>query len=125
MDLGLDRFQGQLDRLNRIPRAYRMAMMPAIVILISAAYIYFLYLPAKQQLTSVREQHLQLQRKLAEVRAVASNEDAVKAEITALERKLSEALRKEYINITFTVEVVSLELRQALSRFEFISGMLL
>ncbi|MBW2396576.1 MAG: type 4a pilus biogenesis protein PilO [Deltaproteobacteria bacterium] len=94
MELNLDQFQGQLDKLNKLPRAYRMAIAPAIVILISALYVYFLYLPAKQQLTSVHDQHLQLQRKLAEVRAVASNEDAVKAEIAALERKLSVALRQ-------------------------------
>lgn len=94
MDFSLDQFQGQLDRLNKLPRAYRMAMMPAIIVLIASAYVYFLYLPTNQQLTSVNDQHLQLQRKLAEVRAVASNEDAVKAEIAALERKLSEALRQ-------------------------------
>jgi type IV pilus assembly protein PilO len=90
----LDKFQGQLDKLNKLPRAYRMAMMPAIVLIIAAAYVYFMYLPTKQQLTSASDQHLQLQRKLAEVRAVASNEDAVKAEIAALERKLREALRQ-------------------------------
>lgn len=94
MDFGLDQFQGQFDRLNKLPRAYRMSMMPAIIVLICAVYVYFLYLPAKQELTSVHEQHLQLQRKLAEVRAVASNEDAVKAEIAALEHKLSMALRQ-------------------------------
>ena len=94
MDYGLDQFQGQLDRLNKLPRAYRMSMIPAIIVLVCAVYVYFLYLPAKQELTSVHEQHLQLQRKLAEVRAVASNEDAVKAEIEALEHKLSMALRQ-------------------------------
>ncbi len=94
MDLGLDQFQGQLDRLNKLPRAYRMALMPAILVVIAALYVYFLYMPAKQELTAQREQHLQLQRKLAEVRAVASNEEAVKAEIAALELKLKDALRQ-------------------------------
>ncbi len=94
MDFNLDQFQGQLERLNKLPRAYRMAIAPVILVLIGAVYVYFLYLPVKQQLTAVGDQHLQLQRKLAEVRAVASNEDAVQAEIAALERKLSVALRQ-------------------------------
>jgi len=90
----LDKVQVQLEKLNKLPRAYRLAMIPAIVLLFASTYIYFLYLPAKQQLTAARDNHLQMQRKLAEVRAVASNEDAVKAEIAALERKLKDALRK-------------------------------
>ncbi|MCP3984869.1 MAG: type 4a pilus biogenesis protein PilO [bacterium] len=94
MDFNLDQFQGQLERLNKLPRAYRMAIAPVILVLIGAVYVYYLYLPVKQQLTAVGDQHLQLQRKLAEVRAVASNEDAVQAEIAALERKLSVALRQ-------------------------------
>lgn len=94
MDLKMDRLQAQLDRLAKVPRPYRLAMMPAIVFLVGAAYVYFLYLPTKHELTSARDQHLQMQRKLAEVRAVASNEDAVKAEIAALERKLKDALRQ-------------------------------
>lgn len=90
----LENIQGQLDKLNKLPRPYRLAMVPAIVVIVVAAYVYFLYLPTKQELTSASDQHLQMQRKLAEVRAVASNEDAVKAEIAALERKLRDALRQ-------------------------------
>ncbi len=94
MDFSLDNIQGQLDKLNKLPRAYRLAMLPAIVVVVAAVYIYFMYLPAKQELNSANDQHLQMQRKLAEVRAVASNEEAVKAEIAALERKLRDALRQ-------------------------------
>lgn len=94
MDFSLDNVQGQLDRLNKLPRAYRLAMLPAIVVIVAAVYVYFMYLPAKQELNAANDQHLQMQRKLAEVRAVASNEEAVKAEIAALERKLRDALRQ-------------------------------
>ena len=90
----LEKFQGQLDKLNKLPRAYRIAMMPTIVVVIAAAYVYFGYLPTKEQLSAASDQHLQMQRKLAEVRGVASNEEAVKAEIAALQRNLREALRQ-------------------------------
>jgi len=62
VDFSLDSFQGQLDKLNKLPRTYRLAMLPAIVVVVAAVYIYFLYLPAKQELNSARDQHLQMQR---------------------------------------------------------------
>jgi len=94
MNLGGEQLQGQLEKLAKLPRPYRMALMPAIVVLVAAVYVYFLYLPAKQTLDLTVEQNLQLQRKLSEVRSVASNEEAVKAEIVALEKKLAIALRQ-------------------------------
>lgn len=94
MDLGLDRFQGRLEKLQKLPRAYRMALIPAIAIVVAAAYVYMLYMPTRAQLDDLRGQQLQLQRKLAEVRSVASNEERVKQEIEELERKLAVALRQ-------------------------------
>lgn len=94
MDLNLDQVQAQLDKLGRLPRAYRVALLPAIAIAVVAAYAYFLYMPTKASLDSSREQYLQAQRKLSEVRSVAANEEAVKAEIEVLERKLAVALRQ-------------------------------
>jgi len=94
MDFGLDTVQAQLDKLGKLPRAYRMAMLPALVVLVAAIYVYFLYLPASGQLEMARDQNLQLQRKLSEVRSVAANEEAVKEEIASLERKLAIALRQ-------------------------------
>ncbi len=93
-DFGLDQIQGQLDKLGRLPKPYRLAMLPAVVVLVAAVYVYFLYLPASQTLETARDQHLQLQRKLSEVRSVAANEDAVKEEISVLEKKLAIALRQ-------------------------------
>jgi type IV pilus assembly protein PilO len=94
MNLSLDELTGALEKLAKLPRSYRMAMLPAIVVLVSVVYVYFMYLPTKSTLESVRDQHLQLQRKLTEVRTVAGNEEAVKAEIAALEKKLDVALRQ-------------------------------
>jgi len=94
MDLSLDELNGALEKLAKLPKSYRMAMLPAIVVLVCAVYVYFLYLPANSGLETIRDQQLQLQRKLSEVRTVAGNEEAVKAEIAALERELEVALRQ-------------------------------
>ena len=94
MDMGLDELTGAFEKLAKLPRSYRTAMLPAIAVLVGAVYIYFLYLPASSNLEGIRDQQLQLQRKLAEVRTVAGNEEAVKEELAALERKLEVALRQ-------------------------------
>jgi type IV pilus assembly protein PilO len=94
MDLGLDELTGVFEKLAKLPKSYRVALLPAIVVLVCAVYVYFLYLPAASTLEGIRDQQLQLQRKLAEVRTVAENEEAVKQEIAALEKKLDVALRQ-------------------------------
>ena len=94
MDLSLDELTGAFEKIAKLPKSYRMAMLPAIVLLVCAVYVYFLCLPTKSNLESIRDQQLQLQRKLSEVRSVAGNEEAVKEEIAALERKLEVALRQ-------------------------------
>jgi type IV pilus assembly protein PilO len=71
-----------------------MAIVPAIVAIVGAGYVYFFFMPARAELNIAQQQHMQLQRKLAEVRSVASNEEAVKAEIAILEKKLEVALRQ-------------------------------
>ncbi len=94
MDMGLDELTGVFEKLAKLPKSYRMALLPAIVVLVCAVYVYFLYLPATSTLEGIRDQQLQLQRKLTEVRTVAGNEEAVKEEIAALEKKLDVALRQ-------------------------------
>lgn len=94
MDFGLDELTGALEKVAKLPKSYRTALLPAIVVLVGAVYIYFLYLPAKSDLEGIQDQQLQLQRKLAEVRTVAGNEEAVKQEIFELEKKLEVALRQ-------------------------------
>jgi type IV pilus assembly protein PilO len=94
MDLGLDQLTGAFEKLGKLPKSHRTIILPVIAVLVCAAYVYFLYLPASRNLDQIRDQHLQLQRKLAEVRTVAGNEEAVKQEIAALEKKLEIALRQ-------------------------------
>ena len=94
MDLGLDKFQVHLDKLARLSKGLRAALFGGVVLLVFGAYGYFFYLPASQELAKVEQEQLQLQRKLSEVRAVAANEQAVRDEIAALEKKLVVALRQ-------------------------------
>lgn len=94
MELGLEKYGAQLDKLAKLPRPARMALVPLVVVLVVAAYGYLFYLPASRELATAQEQSLQLQRKLAEVRSVANNKDAVQKEIGVLEKKLAAALRQ-------------------------------
>lgn len=94
MDLGLEKFGPQLDKLAKVPRAYRLALLPVIAVLVGAAYAYLLYLPKAGELEKLRSEELQLQRRLNEVRAVAENMGKFEEEIAILERKLKIALRQ-------------------------------
>lgn len=94
MDFGLDKFGAQIDKLGKIPRAYRMALLPVVAVLVGAAYAYLGYLPKAAELEKLRADQLQLQRRLNEVRAVAENLAKFEEEIAVLERKLKIALRQ-------------------------------
>jgi type IV pilus assembly protein PilO len=94
MDFGMDKFGQHLDKLSKVPRAYRLALLPAVAILVGGLYGYFVYLPKASQVEGLRSEQLQLQRRLSEVRAVAENVGKFEEEIAALERKLKIALRQ-------------------------------
>ena len=94
MDLGLESLQQSLDKLSKLPRAYRLALLPALVALVGGAYVYFFYLPVQAELERLHGQEMKLRRKLSEVRSVANNEEKVKQEIEVLQRKLKVALRQ-------------------------------
>lgn len=94
MELGLDSIQVHLDKLARLSKGLRTAVFGGLVAVIFGGYGYFLYMPKSDELAKAEQEHLQLQRKLSEVRAVAANEQAVRDEIAALEKKLAVALRQ-------------------------------
>ena len=94
LDMNLDQITGQLEKLTKLPKAARVGLVPAIVIAVVGAYVYFSYLPAKEQMKQVQAQQQQLQRKLNEVRAVAGNLEKFQAEIADLEAKFKVALRQ-------------------------------
>jgi type IV pilus assembly protein PilO len=94
MELNLDKLQVHFDKLARLPKSVRMAVVPVLMALVLGVYGSLFFLPARDELATAEQQLLQLQRKLSEVRAVAANEQAVRDEIAMLEKKLVVALRQ-------------------------------
>ncbi|HTF33961.1 MAG TPA: type 4a pilus biogenesis protein PilO [Myxococcota bacterium] len=94
MELGLDKLQGSFDKVTKLPRPYRMAFVPVIVVIVFALYGWMFYAPASTELESLRSQQLELQRKLNEVRSVTQNLGAFEEELGRLDRELTIALRQ-------------------------------
>jgi type IV pilus assembly protein PilO len=94
MDLGLDKIQGGFEKVAKLPKAYRIAMLPAVMAIVVGVYLYTFWSPAHAQLEGLRAQQLELQRKLNEVRAVAANLGAFEEELGRLDKELTVALRQ-------------------------------
>lgn len=94
MDLGTEQLEAGLAKFQKLPRAYRIAVYPAIVAVVLGLYAYFFYLPTRDQLQAVRSKQFELQRRLNEVRSVAANMGAFEEEVAGLEQRLKLALRQ-------------------------------
>lgn len=94
MELGLNKLQGSLDKLTKLPRPYRMAMVPAVAVIVFVLYGYAVYMPYSKDLEALRSQELELQRKLNEVRSVTQNLGEFEEELGRLDRELTVALRQ-------------------------------
>ena len=94
MALDLDSLQGPLDKLQRIPHVYRVAMVPLVCVLIVAVYAYFFYRPASAERDTLQAELETLQKKVSEVRAIVSNLTAFERELAELEERLAQALRR-------------------------------
>jgi len=93
MDLGLNQIQSQLERFAKLPKPYRMAAMPLLVILVLGIYTYWFFLPARDELGAVENQEREVQRKVSEVRSIVANLAAFEQELGDMEKKLTIALR--------------------------------
>lgn len=94
MELGLDNLQVYVEKLARLPKPYRMALVPAAAALVILVYGYFFFLPARQNLSRLHAQERQLTRQVSEVRAVVENAAAFKKELQGLKVKLARALQR-------------------------------
>ena len=94
LDIGLDQIQGQLDKFAKLPKPYRMAAIPVIVMLVLGTYGWFFYRPAAEARTVAEAKERDLERKVSEVRAIISNLSAFEQEITEMEKSLKQALRQ-------------------------------
>ena len=94
MDLGLDKFQGSLDKFAKLPRPYRMAMVPLVALLVLGSYGWFVYRPARAEVLKAEAQERDLERKVSEVRAIVANLAAFETELAEMEQRLKQALRQ-------------------------------
>lgn len=86
--------QARLEQVTKLPLAARAAIMLAVALLIGTTYYFSTYQGAKERLEILQAKELELERKLSEVRSIASNIAAFEEEITNLEIRLSDALRQ-------------------------------
>jgi len=92
--LGLDKLQGGLDKFAKLPKPYRMAMVPLVAVLVLGGYGWFVYKPARAEALAAEAKASDLERQVSEVRAIVSNLAAFEAEIADLEQRLKQALRQ-------------------------------
>jgi len=93
MEMKFD-IEEQLQIIAKVPKAARMGIVAALLVCIAAGYYFMSYAPKSSQVTQLRTQAQQLQRKLNNVRAVATNLGAFEQEVTDLERDLEKALKQ-------------------------------
>jgi len=93
MDLNFD-FDDQLEKLAKVPRTIRMAVVAAILVGVASGYWFFMYQPKADEVAMLRANAQQLQRKLSNIRAVASNVGEFEVEVAELERELEKALKQ-------------------------------
>ena len=86
--------EGKLEQIAKLPRAARVAIVFGISAIVAASYYFMSYSGTQTRLQQLRVREAELQRKLGEVRSVASNITAFEDEIAQLEGKLARALRQ-------------------------------
>jgi type IV pilus assembly protein PilO len=86
--------EGKLDQIAKLPRAIRVGIVFGISVIVAVSYYFMSYTGTQTDLQNLRVQEAELQRKLGEVRSVASNLGAFEAEIAQLEGKLARVLRQ-------------------------------
>lgn len=86
--------QNRLDQVAKLSRGARLGIVAAVCAAIAAGYYFLVFEGRNAELTQLRAQEVELQRKLSEVRSIAANIAAFEAEIADLEIKLAAALRQ-------------------------------
>lgn len=92
MDLGLDKLDPALEKFSKLPKPYRMALIPALVVALCGIYYVLVYGGVSTQLEILENNRDQEQRKLNEARSAASNVGPFEEELAKLQRSLENAL---------------------------------
>ena len=87
-------FDEKLEQLAKVPKAIRLAVVSALLLLIVAGYWYTSYQPNQTARKALVVKAQELQRNLNNARSVANNVAGFEAEVAGLERDLDLALRQ-------------------------------
>ena len=90
----LRKFEPAVDRMMKISRVARLAVVAAFVMVLAGGYYAASYRPAEQQVNILRDEVKTLQRKLAKVRVVAEDLLKFEQEINSLQNDLDLALQQ-------------------------------
>ena len=90
----LHKFEPVLDRMMKISRLARLAVIAAFVLVLAGGYYAASYRPVEQQVDTLRDEVQTLQRKLAKVRVVAEDLLKFEEEVASLQSDLDLALQQ-------------------------------
>jgi type IV pilus assembly protein PilO len=93
MDVNFD-FDELIEKLAKIPKPIRLLSVSAVLVAVAAGYWFMSYEPKAAEVGMLLENSKELQRKLNNVRTVASNLGEFEQEVANLERRLDKALRQ-------------------------------
>ena len=93
MEMNFD-FDEQIEKLAKVPRPIRLAAVSAVLVAVAAGFWFFSYQPKADEVAMLRANAQQLQRKLSNIRAVATNVGEFEQEVAELERELEKALKQ-------------------------------
>lgn len=82
----------KVEKLLKLPLYQRFAILGVMVVLIAAAFVWFLWLPEYEKLGEMDQQIVKLQAELVQKKRIADNLPKFKAEFAKLEKLLEEAL---------------------------------
>ena len=80
------------EQLEAIPSHYRWMIIPALLLILGAAYWHFLYQPRAEDIARLDEQIAQTRHTLEKHRSIAAKYDEFRAKVAKLEEQLLEAL---------------------------------
>ena len=88
-----EQLQEKLESFARLSKVVRVGMLVSAIALLVGGYYFGIYQQANVELSQLKAKELSLQRRLSEVRSVASNLKAFEKELQALEERFTLALR--------------------------------
>lgn len=84
----------RVEKLLKLPLYQRLAILAVFLLVIVGAAVWFLGVPAYQELVALRQEAVKLDGEIAQKRLVASNLPKFKEEFAKMEKQLEKALTK-------------------------------